>query len=147
MLKPEVIWNIQHGLGLSSADISAAVREQARTRSNLVTFLDDHEFLLSATAPVAPFPVQERYVSKIAGRELPTYLDWLILGYAVTVTGCPAISIPCGFTAAGLPVGLQIIARPYAEASLLSVAAWCEGVLGCGIERPIDPKVLAGALV
>jgi len=147
MLKPEVIWNIEHGLGLSSADISAAVREQARARSNLVTFLDDHEFLLSATAPVAPFPVQERYVSKIAGRELPTYLDWLILGYAVTVTGCPAISIPCGFTSAGLPVGLQIIARPYAEASLLSVAAWCEGVLRCRMKRPIDPKVFAGALV
>ncbi|MBL8576369.1 MAG: amidase [Mesorhizobium sp.] len=147
MLKPEVIWNIEHGLGLSSADISAAVREQARARASLVAFLDDHEFLLSATAPVAPFPVEERYVSRIAGRELPTYLDWLILGYAVTVTGCPAISIPCGFTSAGLPVGLQIVARPYAEASLLSVAAWCEGVLDCRMRRPIDPKVFSGDLV
>ena len=144
LLKPEVVWNIEHGLGLSSADISAAVRDQARTRANLVAFLDDHEFLLSATAPVAPFPVEDRYVSRIAGRELSTYLDWLVLGYAITVTGCPAISIPCGFTSRGLPVGLQIIGRPYGEASLLSVAAWCEGVLGCRMARSIDPKIAGG---
>ena len=70
-------------------------------------------------------------------------LDWLILGYAITVTGCPAISIPCGFTSAGLPVGLQIVGRPYCEARLLAVAAWCEDVLGCRMTRPIDPKVFA----
>lgn len=141
LLKPEVVWNIEHGLGLTSADISAAVRDQARVRANLLAFLDDHEFLLSATAPVEPFPVEDRYVSRIAGRELSTYLDWLVLGYAVTITGCPAISIPCGFTSRGLPVGLQIVGRPYGEAALLSVAAWCEGVLGCRMTCPIDPKV------
>lgn len=140
LLKPEVIWNIEKGLELGGADISAAVRKQARCRSNLLAFLDRHEFLLSATAPVAPYPVGERYVSRIAGRELATYLDWLVLGYAITVTGCPAISIPCGFTAAGLPVGLQIVGRPYDEARLLQVAAWCEGVLGCALTQPIDPK-------
>ena len=147
LLKPEVIWNIEHGLGLSSADISAAVRDQAHARANLVAFLDDHQFLLSATAPVAPFPVEDRYVSRIAGRELPTYLDWLVLGYAITVTGCPAISIPCGFTSSGLPVGLQIVGRPYGEASLLSVAAWCERVLGCRMTRPIDPRIVTGEKV
>jgi len=98
---------------------------------------------MSATAPVAPFPVEERYVSRIAGRELATYLDWLILGYAITITGCPAISIPCGFTPAGLPVGLQIVGRPYSEARLLSVAAWCESVLGCRMTRPIEPKIFS----
>ena len=120
------------------------MRDQARTRAHLVAFLDDNDFLLSATAPVEPFPVEDRYVSRIAGRELSTYLDWLVLGYAITVTGCPAISIPCGFTSRGLPVGLQIIGRPYGEASLLSVAAWCEDVLGCRMARPIDPKIAGG---
>lgn len=140
LLKPEVIWNIEQGLKLSSAEISGAVRMQAQCRAKLLAFLDRHEFLVSAAAPVAPFPVEERYVSRIGGRDLPTYLDWLVLGYAITVTGCPAISIPCGFTSAGLPVGLQIVGRPYAEARLLSVAAWCETVLGCRMMRPIDPK-------
>jgi amidase len=142
LLKPEVIWNIEQGLKLTSGEISAAVREQARCRASLLAFLDEHEFLISATAPVSPYPVEERYVSKIAGRVLATYLDWLILGYAITVTGCPAISIPCGFTSAGLPVGLQIVGPPYSEVRLLSVAAWCEDMLGCRMMRPIDPKVL-----
>jgi amidase len=143
LLKPEVIWNIEQGLKLTSGEISAAVRDQARTRADMLSFLDEHEFLISATAPVAPYPVEERYVSKIAGRELATYLDWLVLGYAITVTGCPAISIPCGLTSAGLPVGLQIVGRPYSEVKLLSVATWCEDVLGCRMMRPIDPKVFA----
>ena len=143
LLKPEVIWNIEQGLKLTSGEISAAVREQAHCRASLLAFLDEHEFLISATAPVAPFPVEQRYVSRIAERTLETYLDWLILGYAITVTGCPAISIPCGFTSAGLPVGLQIVGRPYCEARLLAVAAWCEDVLGCRMTRPIDPKVFA----
>jgi amidase len=143
LLKPEVIWNIEQGLKLTSAEISAAVREQAHCRASLLAFLDEHEFLISAAAPVAPFPVEERFVSQIAERTLETYLDWLILGFAITVTGCPAISIPCGFTSAGLPVGLQIVGRPYSEARLLSVAAWCEDVLGCRMISPIDPKVSA----
>src|SRR5690606_30916255 len=70
LLKPEVIWNIEQGLELVGADISAAVRKQARCRASLLAFLDRHDFLLTATAPVAPFPVGERYVSRIAGREL-----------------------------------------------------------------------------
>ncbi|MEW9836155.1 amidase family protein [Mesorhizobium marinum] len=144
LIKPEVIWNIEQGLKLTSAEISRATREQARCRANLLAFLDREEFLVSATAPVPPYPAEERYVSRIAGRDLATYLDWLILGYAITVTGCPAISIPCGFTRSGLPVGLQIIGKPCFEARLLSVAAWCETVLGCRMARPIDPKEMTG---
>lgn len=144
LLKPEVIWNIEQGLKLTSSDISKAVQAQARARSALLSYLDRHEFLLSATAPVAPFPVEERYVTRIGGRELATYLDWLVLGYAITVTGCPAISIPCGFTQTGLPVGLQIVSKPYSEARLLSVAAWCEQALGCRMERPIEPSPAVG---
>lgn len=143
LLKPEVVWNIEQGLKLTSAEIATAVREQARCRASLLAFLEEHEFLISATAPVPPFPVGERYVSRIGGRELATYLDWLILGYAITVTGCPAISIPCGFTSGGLPVGLQIVGRPYSEGKLLSAAAWCEDVLGCRMTHPIDPRSAA----
>lgn len=141
LLKPEVIWNIEEGLRIGSADLAAAGSARAFTRMQMIDFLRDNAFLISPTAPVAPNPVGDRYVTRIDGHELSTYLDWLILGYAVTVTGCPAVSIPCGFTAAGLPVGLQIIGRPYSEASLLSVAAWCENVLGVAMKRPIDPVI------
>jgi amidase len=139
LLKPEVAWNIREGLKLTALELAAAERQRAAIRSNMVEFLRAHAFLLSPTAPVTPFPVGQRYVEQIGDHRMESYLDWLKLGYAVTATGCPAISIPCGKTRDGLPVGLQIVGRPYAEAALLAFAAWCEGVLGARLERPIDP--------
>lgn len=139
LLKPEVVWNIEEGLRLGAGALADAERERAAIRLGMIEFLERHEFLLAPAAPVEPFPVEQRYVTRIGEQELETYLDWLVLGYAVTVTGCPAISIPCGLTRSGLPVGLQIVGRPYGEAKLLSMAAWCEAVLGRGLERPITP--------
>jgi amidase len=139
-LKPEVAWNIEEGLKLTAADLAAAEAARAQVRDNLVSFLDRHEVLITPTAPVAPYPVEKRFVDEIDGEKLATYLDWLVLGYAVTVTGCPAISIPCGFTR-NLPVGLQLVGRPYSEAALLATAAWCEATLGAALVEPIDPRV------
>lgn len=141
-LKPEVIWNIEEGLKLSAAEISEAEAERARLRLRMLDFLNTHGVLITPTAPVEPFPVAQRYVDTIDGQKLATYLDWLILGYAITVCGCPAISIPCGRSTNGLPVGLQLIGRPYREAELLSVAAWCEGTLNHSLTRPIGPNTL-----
>jgi len=139
-LKPEVIWNIEEGLKLTAADLAAAEVARAHARDAMVAFIARHGVLITPTAPVAPYPVEKRYVDEIDGAPLATYLDWLVLGYAITVTGCPAISIPCGYTAAGLPVGLQLIGFPYGEADLLRTAAWCETVLGASLTAPIDPR-------
>ena len=139
-LKPEVVWNIEQGLKLAATDLAAAHAARARLRSGFLDFLDGHDVLIAPSAPVAPYPVEERFVAAIDGEQLATYLDWLVLGYAITVTGCPAISIPCGFTANGLPVGLQLVGKPYGEKPLLAAAAWCESVLGVALSAPIDPR-------
>lgn len=138
-LKPEVVWNIEEGLRLSAADIASAEAERGSLRRAMIAFLDTHGILITPTAPVEPFPVEQRYVDEIEGKKLTTYLDWMVLGYAISVCGCPAISIPCGRTSTGLPVGLQLVAKPYAEAELLSAAAWCEAVLQSALRVPIDP--------
>ena len=139
-LKPEVVWNIEEGLKLRAGDLIDAEADRAAAREALLSFLDVHGVLITPTAPVEPFPVEDRYVSEIDGTKLATYLDWLVLGFAITVCGCPAISIPCGFSKAGLPVGLQLVGKPYSEAELLKTAAWCESVLGAKMDRPIDPR-------
>lgn len=138
-LKPEVVWNIEEGLKLTVPDLASAEHERNRLRHAMIEFLDCHGVLITPTAPVEPFPVDQRYVDEIDGQKLTTYLDWLVLGYAISVCGCPAISIPCGLTKNGLPVGLQIVGKPYAERELLRTAAWCEAVLGNSLRRPIDP--------
>lgn len=142
-LKPEVVWNIEEGLKLTAADLAAAEAARAETRAAMVGFIARHGILITPTAPVPPYPVEKRYVDEIDGERLATYLDWLVLGFSITVTGCPAISIPCGFTADGLPVGLQLVGAPYGEEALLSAAAWCEAVLGARLAAPIDPRVPA----
>lgn len=134
-LKPEVVWNIEEGLKLSALPLADAEASRATIRAGFLAYLDRHSFLITPTAPVLPFPVTERYVSEIDGVAQATYLDWLALGYAITVTGCPAISVPC---APG--VGLQIVGPPHAEDKLLSFAAWVEEVLRAGLSTPIDPR-------
>lgn len=139
-LKPEVVWNIEEGLKLTASDLAAAEVARGAVRDAMVGFVGRHGVLITPATPVAPYPVEKRHVDEIDGEKLVTYIDWLVLGYAITVTGCPAISIPCGFTANGLPVGLQLVGAPYGEAELLRTAAWCEAVLGASLVAPIDPR-------
>lgn len=133
-LKPEVVWNIEEGLKLSVLAVAEAEAQRARLRTGFLDFLDTHDFLIAPTAPVTPFPVEERFVKEIDGVEQPTYLDWLALGYGITVTGCPAISIPCG-----PGIGIQIVGKPYQEGALLSAAAWVEEVLQSRLDMPVTP--------
>jgi len=68
-----------------------------------------------------------------------TDLDWMRSAYLISVTGLPAISVPAGFTAAGLPVGLQLVGRRRADWHLLAVAAAFEQATGCARTAPSLP--------
>ncbi len=95
------------------------------------------------SAQVPPFDVDQRYVERIGDVLFDNYMDWLAISYAISLTGCPAVSVPCGFTAAGLPVGLQLVGRPHDEAALLAAAARFEEAAGAGSALPIDPRTPA----
>ena len=71
---------------------------------------------------VPPFPVEEEYPTEVAGAPMTTYLDWMASCWTITVTGLPAISVPCGFTDDGLPVGLQLVGRRGEDLALLRLA-------------------------
>ena len=70
--------------------------------------------------------MSEEYVAEVEGHKFENYFDWYSICFVITATSCPALSIPCGFTATGLPVGLQMIGPPRGEAPLLSAAALFE---------------------
>jgi amidase len=72
----------------------------------------------------------------VNGRPQATYLDWMRSAYLLTVTGCPAISVPAGFTPEGWPVGIQVVAAPRAERRLLEVAHAYEQLTRVGERRP-----------
>jgi amidase len=106
-----------------------------------VEFFRTYDLLLTPATIVPPFPVENRYVRECAGKTFDNYVEWLGIVYAATLACCPALSLPCGFTASGLPVGLQIIAAPRAEAQLLGGARVLEDILGLRGTTPIDPRV------
>ncbi|HJQ58877.1 MAG TPA: amidase family protein [Vineibacter sp.] len=141
LLKPEVIWNIGYGLALSSAELRRASLEQGLLYNRFVRFMGDFDILAVPTAPVPPFPVEQRYVESINGQIMPSYIDWVLVTSIVTMTGLPSVSLPAGFTKSGLPVGLMLVGRPRGEAALLSAARLFEDVVGLNKKVPIDPVV------
>jgi len=142
MLKPDIIWNVEKGLALSADEIGKARRARAALYGRMADFFETHDLLAAPAALVPPFDVNERYVARIGDVEFDNYMDWLGITFAITLTGCPAISVPCGFTDAGLPVGLQLVGPPHGEAAVLAAAARFEEALGLNRQLPIDPRRL-----
>lgn len=138
-LKPEVVWNIEKGLALTAADIGRAERQRAALVARMGRLFESYDLLVCPVAPVPPFPVEQRWVEEIEGVRLPTYVDWLALTFVLTLTGCPAMSVPAALTRDGLPVGLQLVGRPRGEAALLSHAALFERMTGLAGRVPLTP--------
>jgi amidase len=139
-LKADVIWNIEKGLALTTADIAKAESQRGALFHRMNEFLHQYDALLCPATIVPPFPVVQRFVTHCNGVEFETYVDWLLIVAVATLCACPAMSIPCGFTASGLPVGLQIITANRTEAKTLAVAKHIEDVLDLGALTPIDPR-------
>ena len=139
-LKPEVIWNIEEGLKHSVEKIERAEAQRVAMAARTLEFFKTYDLLLTPATIVAPFPIENRYVAECAGKKFDNYVEWLGIVYAITLACCPALSLPCGFTASGLPVGLQMVAAPRGEAPLLAGAKVLEDILGVRGTTPIDPK-------
>jgi amidase len=138
-LKPEVIWNIEQGMKLTVDQIARAQAQRLAMTERTLKFFESYDLLLSPATIVAPFPIENRFVAECNGKTFGNYIEWVAIAYATTLACCPAMSLPCGFTASGLPVGLQIVARPRGEAQLLAGAKVLEDILGIST-GPIDPR-------
>ncbi|WP_375784187.1 amidase [Bradyrhizobium sp. Pha-3] len=140
LLKPEVIWNIEEGLKLTVEKLERAEAQRVAMTARALEFFERYDLLLAPATIVPPFPVENRYVAECDGKTFDNYVEWLGIVYAITLACCPALSLPCGFTASGLPVGLQMVAKPRAEAQLLAGAKVLEDILGVRSTTPIDPR-------
>jgi amidase len=139
-LKPEVIWNIEEGLKLTVEKLERAEGQRVAMTARTLEFFKSYDLLLTPATIVAPFPLENRYVAECAGKKFDNYVEWLGIVYAITLACCPALSLPCGFTASGLPVGLQLVAAPRGDAQLLAGAKVLEDILGLRGTTPIDPR-------
>jgi amidase len=135
-LKPWVAWNIEQGRALRGSDVGRAERLRTELFVRMHEFFERYDVLLLPVSQVVPFPVEHEYPAIVAGQQMPTYLDWMRSCYYVSVTSCPALSVPAGFTANGLPVGLQIVGRHLDEATVLRAGLAFERATGYGTRRP-----------
>lgn len=125
-MQKDLVRDIEQGLTLTAREIARSEVLRSALWHRVRGFMATRELLVLPTVAVPPFPVEEPYPTAINGKPLESYTQWFSLTYAITLTGLPAISVPCGFTRAGLPVGLQIVGRRRQEAAVLRAAAALE---------------------
>jgi amidase len=126
--KPSLADNIRAGEGLGGADVARAYQQLTALGETARVFFESYDVLLLPTSQVPPFPADQEYPADINGKPMATYLDWMRSAYLVTVTGCPAISVPARRTGDGLPVGVQLVATHGADRRLLDIAAAVEAL-------------------
>ncbi len=138
VVKDTILWEIERGERLSASDVAQAEIKRTELYHRVRRFLERYEFFVLPATQALPFDVREPYVKEIAGVPLPTYIDWMKSCYYISILGNPAVSVPCGFTADGLPVGMQIVARHHDDWGLLQVAHAFEQAAALPRRRPPD---------
>jgi amidase len=121
-VKDTVIWNIEEGIKLNGPQIGAAERKRTDLYHRIRNLMETYEYLVLPVSQVPPFDVKERYVQEINGQVMETYIDWMKSCYYISAIGNPSISVPCGFTSDGLPIGVQIVGRHQNDFSVLQLA-------------------------
>jgi amidase len=128
--------NILLGADLTGSDVARAYQQLTSIHDRMRAFFETYDVLALPVSQVPPFSADLEYPSEINGEAQETYLDWMRSAYLITVTGCPAISVPAGFTPEGWPVGLQLVGPVRSERRLLEVAHAFEQATGVGARRP-----------
>ncbi len=125
-LDPKIQSNVQAGLSQDPATLATAERDRAAFRLRLLSYFERNDILLCPTTSVMPFDVELDYPAAVNGRTMENYVEWLAPTFPPTLAGLPALSVPCGLSAEGLPIGLQVIGRPHHEEQVLAIGAAIE---------------------
>jgi amidase len=125
-LGPNLAGNIRMGLGVQILGIARAEHRRAEIWHRWRALFERYDLLLTPTAPVLPFPVEQSYPTEIAGKKLENYMDWLAQTFLVSLAALPAASVPAGLSASRLPAGLQIVGPRLTEPRILVCAKFVE---------------------
>jgi len=135
-VKATLASDIERGAKLSASELGRAEILRTKVYHRVRRFFERYDFFVLPVCQVVPFDINQQFVSRINGIDLPSYTEWMKSCYLISVPGNPAISVPAGFTPSGLPVGLQIVARHADERGLLEIAYAFEKATGFNKLRP-----------
>ncbi len=122
LLSETVRWNIERGSKISAAELLQAEANRDQLYLNFLQFFEHYDILATVSASLPPYSHDQLEVLEINSISLRNIIDYLTITYSISLTGLPALSIPCGQTASGLPIGMQLIGKPQGEAALLRFA-------------------------
>ncbi|MFA1542796.1 amidase [Actinomadura monticuli] len=141
-VKPSLAQNIDAGRTLTGADLGRAEILHTALFHRVRLFFERYDALLLPVSQVPPFDAGVEYPDEVAGQPMPDYLEWMRSCFLVSATGCPALSVPAGFTSAdrgGLPVGLQIVGPHHADLAVLQIGHAFERATRHAERRPPLP--------
>ncbi|WP_160121254.1 amidase [Rhodovarius lipocyclicus] len=140
LIKPDIIWNTERGLKATPSQLAWADRERAAFYRRMAAMFARYDVFVTPGAATPAFDVMLRNPETIAGVKLENYMAGSMINAAITLAGCPAVAVPCGFDQYGRPVGLQVVAPPRRDDIALQAAALLEQVTGLAAQLPIDPR-------
>jgi len=127
--------NVRAGQTTTTEQLAAAEQERNRLWHLFRELFTRFDYVVTPCMAVPPFPVEQNYPDAIAGKPMQTYVDWIAPTFVLSLTGLPVASVPCGLDSGGMPVGLQIIARPSDEDAALALAAAIQRLRPIGLPR------------
>ena len=136
LVKDTLHWEVERGSKLTGADIAHAHSLRSAAWDRMRAFQQKYEYFILPSTQVPPFSLDQPYVTEIEGVKMGTYIDWMKCCYRITILETPSISMPCGYTPEGLPVGLQIVGRHRDEFSVLQLANAFEQATHSDRHRP-----------
>jgi Asp-tRNA(Asn)/Glu-tRNA(Gln) amidotransferase A subunit family amidase len=135
-MDPILVERIERAGGMTAVDFERASHRRTAMWQLVREFFERFDLLLTPVTAVPPIPLEMQYPREIAGRRVSSPIAWFPFTYPFAMMGLPAISVPCGFTRDGLPVGLQIVGRRLADATVLRAAGAFEAIAPWSGRRP-----------
>ena len=135
-LNEYIHWHVEEGRKLTGPYLSRIEAKRTALYQRLCGFKGEYEFFILPVNQVLPFDVNTRYPTEIAGVKMDNYIAWMKSAYYISAAGNPAMSVPCAFSASGLPIGIQIVGRHHDDWGVLQLAYAFEQATSVGKRRP-----------
>jgi amidase len=129
-------WHVEEGRKLAGPYLSRIEAKRTALFQRMHAFMSKYEFFILPVNQVLPFNVNQHYPTEIAGVKMENYIGWMKSAYYISTVGNPAMSVPCAFSAGGLPIGIQIVGRHHDDWGVLQMAYAFEQATNIGKRRP-----------
>jgi amidase len=136
-LNEYIHWHVEEGRKLTGPNLSRMEAKRTALYQRMVAFMNQYEFFLLPVNQVLPFDVTTHYPTEIAGVKMENYIAWMKSAYYISTVGNPAMSVPCGFSQQGLPIGIQIVGRHHDDWGVLQMGYAFEQATNIGKRRPV----------